>query len=366
MTNFEPAEHRSTRAPYAHGVGANTAGTNEDSQGVVMEKRRQIAFAGVSVAMVLLTAACGSSEDNSAGQSANVQPAGGSQTVGAGAASAPASSGYGSNDGYGNQAGGDTGAGAGEDAKTGPAKELAVRDVPKLGSVVTDAKGWTLYRFDEDTPKPPKSACNDDCVTKWPPVPADDATASAGIDASKLGSVTRTDGTKQLTLSGWPVYRYAGDTKAGDTKGHGVGGTWNALAPDGKPAGKTVAADDSLQLMVNNNAELGKILVDGKGMTVYRFNNDQAWPMKTGCLDACLDTWKPVKPVDTTKVSGLDAKKLTSFTRPDGTKQQAFDCWLLYTFTGDTKAGDTNGQGKMGKWFAVTDKGKKAGVSAAK
>ncbi|MFD0447742.1 hypothetical protein ACFQ10_43930 [Streptomyces indonesiensis] len=49
-----------------------------------------------------------------------------------------------------------------------------------------------------------------------------------------MGSVTRADGTKQLTLAGWPVYRFAGDNKPGDTKGQGVGGTWNALAPDGK------------------------------------------------------------------------------------------------------------------------------------
>ncbi|PNG91293.1 hypothetical protein SMF913_26758 [Streptomyces malaysiensis] len=325
---------------------------------MVMEKRRHIAFAGVSVAMVLLTAACGSSKDNTAG-SANVQPAGGSQTVGAGA-SASAGAVAGAGGGY--EAGGDTGAAAGGAAeRTGPAKQLAVKEDAKLGKFITDGKGWTLYRFDEDTPKPAKSNCNDDCATKWPAVPADDAAATTGIDSAKLGSVTRSDGTKQLTLAGWPVYRFAGDDKPGDTKGQGVGGTWNALAPDGKPAGKTAATDDSLQLMVNNNAELGKIIVDGDGMTVYRFNKDSAWPMKTGCLGACLDTWKPVKAVDTTKVAGVDAAKVTSFKRPDGTKQAAFDCWLLYTFTGDKKPGDINGQGVKGTWFAVTDKGKKAG-----
>ncbi|MEU4893852.1 SCO0930 family lipoprotein [Streptomyces sp. NPDC044780] len=316
-----------------------------------MEKRRHIAYAGVSVAMVLLTAACGSGEDNTAG-SANVQPAGGSQTVGAGTS---ASAGAGA-------AAGDIGAGAGDEAtRTGPAKRLTVEKNAELGSFVTDSEGWTLYRFDEDTPKPAKSTCNDDCATKWPAVPADDATATAGIDSGALGSVTRSDGTQQLTLAGWPVYRFAGDTAPGDTKGQGVGGTWNALAPDGKPAGKAAATDDSLQLMVRNDAELGKVIVDGDGMTVYRFDKDSAWPMKTGCLGACLDTWKPVKAVDTTKVAGVDAAKVTSFKRPDGTRQAAFDCWLLYTFTGDEKPGDINGQGVKGTWFAVTDKGKKAG-----
>ncbi|WP_431774162.1 SCO0930 family lipoprotein [Streptomyces cucumeris] len=329
-----------------------------------MEKRRQIAFAGVSVAMVLLTAACGASKDNSSGQSSNVQPAGGAQNVGAGSTPGTAGASSGAAGGY--EAGSDTGAaaGSGSTGNSGSAKKVTAKKDAKLGEIVTDAKGWTLYRFDEDTPKPAKSNCNDACATKWPPVPAD-AAAGTGIEKSALGSVTRSDGTKQLTLEGWPVYRYAGDTKAGDTKGHGVGGTWNALAPDGKPAGKKAAGtDESLQLMVNNNAELGKIIVDGKGMTVYRFNKDSAWPMKTGCLGACLDTWKPVKAVNTSKVAGLDATKVTSFTRPDGSKQAAFDCWLLYTFTGDTKPGDINGQGKAGQWFAVTDKGKKASAAA--
>ncbi|MGW3570560.1 SCO0930 family lipoprotein [Streptomyces sp. NPDC000941] len=329
-------------------------------------KKRQIAFAGASVAMVLMTAACGASENKSAG-SANVQPIGGTQTVGVGATSGASGYGTGAGTGAGNEAGGDSGdATSGKDALTGPAKQLSVRDVPKLGSVVTDSKGWTLYRFDEDTSgASPKSSCNDACATKWPPVPASDATVSTGIAEKELGSVTRADGTKQLTLGGWPVYRFAGDTKAGDTKGHGVGGTWNALAPDGKPAGKKAAQDNSLQLAVTSNAKLGKIVVDGQGMTVYRFDKDSAWPMKTGCLNACLETWKPVKPVDTSKVAGVDPKKLTTFTRPDGSKQLAFDCWLLYTFTGDTKPGDTNGQGKQGLWFAVTDKAKKAGVAAS-
>jgi len=328
-----------------------------------MEKRRQIAFAGVSAALVMLTAACGSN-DTSAG-SANVQPVGGSsQTASAGASASAgagaAAAGAGATGGYGSDTGAAAGSGeAGSGSKTGPAKELAVKSDAKLGKFVSDSAGMTLYRFDEDTPKPAKSNCNDACATKWPPVPADDATAGAGIDSKKLGKVKRADGSEQLTLEGWPVYRYAGDTKAGDTKGQGVGGTWNALAPDGKPAGKK-AGGGALELMVNNNADLGKIMVNGEGMTVYRFDKDSAWPMKTACVDAaCLDKWKPVKAIDTTKVSGVDASKVTSFTRPDGTKQAAFDCWLLYTFAGDKKPGDTNGQGVKGTWFALDDKGKK-------
>ncbi|MFD0447743.1 hypothetical protein ACFQ10_43935 [Streptomyces indonesiensis] len=73
--------------------------------------------------------------------------------MGAGAsASAGAGAAAGAGGGY--EAGGDTGAGAGGEAeRTGPAKQLAVKEDAKLGKFVTDSKGWTLYRFDEDTPK---------------------------------------------------------------------------------------------------------------------------------------------------------------------------------------------------------------------
>ena len=118
----------------------------------------------------------------------------------------------------------------------GPAKTLKVKTDQKLGDVVTDAKGWTLYRFDDDTASPSQSNCAGDCEKMWPPVPAKDAKAAEGVTKSDIGKVKRSDGTWQLTLGGWPVYRYAKDTAPGDTKGHGVKGTWNALAPDGNKA----------------------------------------------------------------------------------------------------------------------------------
>ncbi|GAA3029427.1 hypothetical protein GCM10020000_02550 [Streptomyces olivoverticillatus] len=118
-------------------------------------------------------------------------------------------------------------------------------------------------------------------------------------------------------------------------------------------------------MSVADNAGLGKILVDGQGRTLYRFNKDSAWPMKFACNDACLDTWKPAKPVDKSKVRDIPEKLVSTVTRPDGTEQLAIDCWPVYWFTGDSKAGDVNGQGKQGLWFAVDDKGKKITTTPA-
>ncbi|MCJ1676055.1 SCO0930 family lipoprotein [Streptomyces sp. APSN-46.1] len=339
-----------------------------------MKNKRRGMAAGSVAAVIMLAAGCGLG-DSSASKNANsVQPAGDSKAIGSGYG-AEYGSAYGSG---GSGADPSAGSGSGSAAgKTGPAGQLAVRDIPDVGSVVTDNAGATLYRFDKDTPKPPKSACEGDCAEVWPAVPAADASASEGIDASLLGEVVRADGSKQLTLAGWPVYRYAKDTQAGDAKGEGVGGTWHALAADGKKAidQKGGAQKDSAQkggeeqgdktgkagaeLSLTANEKLGKILVDAKGRTLYRFDKDSAWPMKSACVGACLDTWKPAAPVDKAKASGIPAGLVGSLKRPDGTEQLTIDCWPVYLFTGDTEPGQTNGHNKQGLWFAVTAGGKK-------
>ncbi|MFI9311307.1 hypothetical protein [Streptomyces triculaminicus] len=113
---------------------------------------------------------------------------------------------------------------------------LTTAQDPKLGTVVTDTKGFTLYRFDKDTAKPSASHCEGDCAAAWPPVTAADQVSLKGVDKSLVATVTRADGSKQLTLGGWPLYRFAKDAKPGDTKGQGVGGTWFAAGPQGKKA----------------------------------------------------------------------------------------------------------------------------------
>ncbi|MFJ7260309.1 SCO0930 family lipoprotein [Streptomyces globosus] len=348
---------------------------------------RRVTTVGSVAAVLMLTAACGGGGGEARGGN-SVQP------VGAGKSLADA---YGAGSGYGAAPGELSGSGAGSAAgdaagggKGGPAGQLAVREIASVGGVVTDGAGATLYRFEKDTPQPPKSTCDGDCATAWPPVPADDATASAGIDAGLLGAVTRSDGTKQLTLAGWPVYRYAKDTRPGEANGEGVGGTWHALAPDGKKAidkkqnagggGRSgtgmgmgmgggsgsggYSQNPDKELSVAANEKLGKILVDGQWRTLYRFDKDSAWPMKVTCVGACAETWKPAAPVDKTKASGIRPELIGTVKRPDGSEQLTIDCWPVYTFTGDTEPGQTNGHNKQGLWFAVTETGKKAPVSA--
>ncbi|MFI9329754.1 hypothetical protein ACIGZJ_19695 [Kitasatospora sp. NPDC052868] len=176
-------------------------------------------LAASGIATVALVAGCGSSGSGSSGSPA---PSGGGAT-----ATAPAT----------------PGGTASPSAPASPAAAgLQTANDPKLGAIVTDGNGFTLYRFDKDTATPPMSNCNGTCATNWPPVPADGSATVKGIDGKLVGSVTRADGSKQLTLNGWPAYRYAPDKKPGDTLGQGVGGTWFVLTPTGGKAGAAPAA----------------------------------------------------------------------------------------------------------------------------
>jgi predicted lipoprotein with Yx(FWY)xxD motif len=113
--------------------------------------------------------------------------------------------------------------------------ELTGKSIPRMGKAVVDQEGWILYRFDKDTAKPPATNCVEKCEQVWPPAYTEDGEPEVtGINDEIVGVVNRPDGTKQLTLDGWPLYRYIGDKKPGTWKGQGVGGTWFVVAPDGK------------------------------------------------------------------------------------------------------------------------------------
>lgn len=110
------------------------------------------------------------------------------------------------------------------------------------------------------------------------------------------------------------------------------------------------------------STKLGMVLVDDKGLTVYRFDDDKT-PGKSTCgPGVCANTWPAVIVTGTpTAGTGIEASKLSTFKRDDGKTQLQFDGHPLYTFAGDAKAGDTNGEGILDKWYAVSADGDKAG-----
>ena len=105
-------------------------------------------------------------------------------------------------------------------------------------TVLTSAKGFTLYSFAPDTPT--KSNCNGTCAQNWPPVKGP-ATAS-GVTGT-FGTIKRSDGSVQATFDGHPLYTFVGDTAPGQAKGNGLnaaGGLWHEITTSGTaPAGSS-------------------------------------------------------------------------------------------------------------------------------
>ncbi len=102
-----------------------------------------------------------------------------------------------------------------------------------VGSYLTGANGMTLYTYKPDTSSPGKSACNGTCAATWPPfevAAGSTPTAGSGVTGA-IATITRDDGTTQVTYKGAPLYYFKGDSAAGDTKGQGIGGIWFVAAP---------------------------------------------------------------------------------------------------------------------------------------
>jgi predicted lipoprotein with Yx(FWY)xxD motif len=115
-----------------------------------------------------------------------------------------------------------------------PASTASTLKTASVGgtTVLTNAKGFTLYWFVPDTST--KSNCNGSCATIWPPVKGP-ATAGSGV-TGKLTTITRSDGSLQATYNGHPLYTYTGDTGPGQNHGNGInasGGVWHEVTVSG-------------------------------------------------------------------------------------------------------------------------------------
>lgn len=104
------------------------------------------------------------------------------------------------------------------------------------GRFLTDADGMSLYLFEADSES--TSTCYDDCAAAWPPLLTEGMPAADGqVDASKLSTTERKDGSTQVTYGGWPLYYFVKDQAPGDTQGQdveGFGAEWYLVAPDGE------------------------------------------------------------------------------------------------------------------------------------
>ncbi|SNR49030.1 COG4315 family predicted lipoprotein [Actinomadura mexicana] len=184
---------------------------SSDPAAVLRRRRSRIpAIAGplvVSAAAVVAVAGCGGSNNSSGEKTSPAPSAATTSSSGGGAAAAM----------------------------------IQTANVGQLGQILVGGQARTVYLFQKDTGT--TSACSGSCAAVWPPVTAGGKPqAGSGVDASKLGTTKRSDGTTEVTYSGHPLYYYAPDgTTGGSANGQGLnqfGAKWYVLSPSGAPVTK--------------------------------------------------------------------------------------------------------------------------------
>lgn len=237
-----------------------------------------------------------------------------------------------------------------------------------LGTILTDgANGLTLYTFGADMAGSGTSACYTACATNWPPLLTSSTPSQPGGLTAPLGTITRTDGTMQVTVGGMPLYLFIGDSAPGQTTGQGInafGGVWAvamataattptqtpspAPSPTATPtaAPATPPATGMATIVLATNSTYGPILTDGStGKTLYTFGADTPGSGMSACNSTCATNWPPLLSSSVpTAPSGLTGA-LGLITRADGTQQVTFGGRPVYRFKLDTAAGDVKGQG---------------------
>jgi predicted lipoprotein with Yx(FWY)xxD motif len=225
------------------------------------------------------------------------------------------------------------------------APAVQVRYDPAVGHILTGPNGMSLYVFGNDEPS--KSNCYDQCAVNWPPllIETDQALVSPLAIPGEFGVSERTDGGRQVTYNGWPLYYWVRDQNVGDTTGQSVGDVW-------------WVANINPVVRLLEHPRHGNILVGPTGMTLYRFTNDADGV--SNCAGGCAMRWPPlvggfnrsagVAPLTGEGVSG----EIGIIERDDAGMQVTFDGEPLYYWVNDHAPGDTTGHEVGGVWFVVT------------
>ena len=172
--------------------------------------------------------------------------------------------------------------------KPAPKPVVQLSTSATLGNHITDVDGNSLYYFSNDFNG--ANNCSGGCAAVWPVYYAGDNLAQAalgtGLDIKDFSSITTTDGKKQTTYKGWPLYYYApnvGGTNvreaAGETKGDGVGNIWFVAKTDYsiQLVNAQLVGADGKNYLADHTEGTGKTLyfTDGKGITLYAFSVDK-------------------------------------------------------------------------------------------
>jgi len=137
-----------------------------------------------------------------------------------------------------------------------------------------------------------------------------------------------------------------------------AGADYAASQPQAKGNAGTPAAPPALTAI--RAFDIGRIVVDGKGMTLYRYDGDKAAPPKANCVAKCAQDWPPMISAEGLKISGIDQALVGSVTRPDGVEQVTLAGWPVYHHATDEMPGETSAGGM---WSPIAPDGKKVSMT---
>lgn len=217
-----------------------------------------------------------------------------------------------------------------------------------LGIHISDVDGNSLYYFSNDFDG--ANHCSGGCAAVWPIYYAGDNLAQAalgtGLDIKDFNTITTTDGKKQTTYKGWPLYYFAPNVNgtnvreaAGETKGEAVGNVWFVAKTDYsiQVVNAQLVGADGKNYLADHTEGTGKTLyfTDGKGVTLYAFSVDKFNVNKFTKADFSNNAVWPIYETDQIVVPSTLDKTLFGSITVFGKKQLTYKGWPLYYFGQD-------------------------------
>jgi predicted lipoprotein with Yx(FWY)xxD motif len=228
--------------------------------------------------------------------------------------------------------------------------KIATVKTKKYGKVLSNTKGRVIYLSKNDTST--VSRCTGECATAWPRVMSTKKPiAGAGLKAAHLSRNAK----HQVTYYGHPLYYFFEDKKSGKVSGEAENSFFlvnvhgKAVKPPKKkkPTGPTGPTGPAAVTTGMVNAHT--VLISGDSTLYALFNPDEMTTFS--CTGSCLTNWQPLLTKGTpTETGGADGT-LSTVTRTGIGTQVTYDGLPLYSFTGDTKAGDDNGEMQFGPLY---------------
>jgi predicted lipoprotein with Yx(FWY)xxD motif len=213
----------------------------------------------------------------------------------------------------------------------------------------------TLYMLSSDTKT--HTTCTGACAPSWPPlITTGRPHAGSGVTASLISTFVRTDGTRQVTYNGHPVYYFAGDSGVGQDNGQCLyegPGTWHmgdsaghpiktgSACPSGGASACTPRPGDGV-VSTATKAGVGTVIVDSLGCTLYEYTGDAQNAATSTCTGGCATAWPPMHASGAPTAQGSAQQGLLGQT-PSG--QVTYNGHLLYYYASDSSPSAANGEG---------------------